>query len=39
MPLKSAMFWKVRATPRSATRLGALWLMSVASSVMRPESG
>ncbi len=39
IPRKSAMFWKVRATPSSATWLGLTWVMSADSSMMRPVSG
>ena len=38
-PLNSAMFWKVRAMPSAAMSLGFLWVMSLASSTMRPVSG
>ena len=39
MPLKRAMFWKVRATPSAAMRLGALWVTSVPWKTRRPVSG
>src|SRR3990172_9279850 len=38
MPLNSAMFWKVRATPSSATRLGENSVIAVPSSAMPPRS-
>ena len=39
MPRKSAMFWNVRATPRSATWLGLRCVTSAPSSRIRPVSG
>ena len=39
MPRKRAMFWKVRATPRSAMWFGLSRVTSDPSRTMRPESG